>query len=201
MTDSISKATRLKSILKKADMMCSAHANLGDRYARRALILESTILIASAYIAAHAFGSEVVIDSISPFGMPYQLWLGIASVAVFAMSLLQLCVSWKEKSSAHRRSFASYSEVKHDVAGLLASSSIDNVRADQVLARYALAGESGTTIPEAEFLKQKRKHKSKIEISNYIDEHPGASVRLSKCKLFLRDNFGWDVLSNRHGNS
>jgi len=172
------------------DMMCSAHANLRDRYSGRALILDIALIISSSFVAAHAFGTEEIRGFLSPFGLPYDLWLGLFGLLVFAASIVQFRVSWKERASAHAKSFSIYTEVKHDIGRLLSSDSIDHAKVEEVLARYALAGEAGTVIPENEFLRQKQKHKLKVFVSKHLDAHPGASVRLVKLKAFLRDNFG-----------
>lgn len=177
---------------KIADMMCSAHANLRDRYSRRALRLDILLLVSSAFVAAHTFGTESIRATISPLGISYDLWLGIFGLLVFSASIVQFRVSWKEKAGAHARSFSVYSEVKHDIGRLLAAKTPDPSRMEEVLARYALAAEAGAAIPEAEFLKQKQKHKLKVFVSKHLDANPGASVSLVKLKAFLRDNFGWD---------
>ena len=184
-----SDVDRLRKIRNTADMMCSAHANLRDRYAARAVILDCIILISSALVAAHTFGTPNVRNAISPFGLPYEFVLGIFSLLVFAGSIIQLRVSWKEQSGVHGRSFVLYSEVKHDLGRLLSAETVDADKAESILARYALAGEVGTTIPEGEFLKQKQKHKLKVYVSQHLDSHPGASVTLVKLKANLRDNF------------
>jgi len=186
---------RLASTLRIADMMCSAHANLRDRFAKRALLLDCILLVSSTVVAAHTFGAERIGSAISFLSLPYDFWLAVFGLLVFVGSILQLRVSWKETSGAHARSFAVFTEVKHDLGRLLSADSLDADAAEDVLARYALAGEVGTTIPEPEFLKQKQKHKLKVFVSQYLDTHPGASVTLVKLKVFCRDNFGWNVLT------
>lgn len=57
-----------------------------------------------------------------------------------------------------------------------------------MLARYDLATEVGTQLPEKEFLAQKRNHLQKIEVSKFLDKHPSASILLLTLKFWWRDN-------------
>lgn len=188
---------KLSKVQKIADMMCTAHANLRERYTRYALVLDCILIAASSFVAAHTFGAERIRSAASGFGLNYDALLSAFGLAVFIASILQFRVSWKERAGAHERSFSIYTEVKHDLRQLLAKSELDGERAEQVLARYALAGEVGAVIPETEFLRQKQKHKLKVFVSQYLDEYPGASVTLVRWKAFLRDNVGWNVFSKK----
>jgi hypothetical protein len=85
-----------------------------------------------------------------------------------------------------------YSEVKRKAGYLLASSEGIVAREFQRVAdRYDMASDVGTGIPERDFLKLKRRHKLKVEISKLLDARPGASIALIKLQLILRDNSPW----------
>jgi hypothetical protein len=85
-----------------------------------------------------------------------------------------------------------YSEVKREAGYLLASSGVIATREFQRVAdRYDMASDVGTGIPERDFLKLKRKHKLKIEISKLLDTRPAANIALTKLQLSLRDNWPW----------
>jgi hypothetical protein len=51
-----------------------------------------------------------------------------------------------------------------------------------------MAGSLGVEIPEKDFLKQKRRHLLKIEISKHLATHPSASLMLFRFQLWRRDN-------------
>lgn len=184
------QATRTK---RTADLLCSAHANLRDRFRTYAAVLDTSILLLSAFVVAHSFGIDKIPAPSNFFGLRYDLWLAFASVGVFGLSIVQLRVNWKEIAAAHAKSYSAYAEVKHDLGRLLSDEQIDEAELRVILSRYALASEIGTNIPEAEFLKQKQQHKLKIEISRYLDDHPGTWIALIRLKLFLRDTFGDDA--------
>jgi hypothetical protein len=65
---------------------------------------------------------------------------------------------------------------------------VNEENSQRILARYGIATDVGTTLPEADFLRQKRRHLQKIAISKHIDRHPGASIALFRLKMWWKDN-------------
>ncbi len=196
MTGIEKRRRRIVQTRQTADMLCTAHAGLRDRYRRRALLLDVAILVLSVFLVAQTFADPLVKGKLNLFGLDLGVWLGLLATSVFALSVVQLRVNWKATTEAHSRSFSLYAEAKRELGYLLDSESIDEEAASRIHARYDLAADLGTTISEAEFLRQKQRHKVKLFISNYLDDHPGASITLIRLKLFLRDTFGWNVLDS-----
>jgi hypothetical protein len=60
-------------IRKVADMLCTGHANLRDRFARWSLILDLLILAASTWLVALAFVDPALDISLTPFGLGPRL--------------------------------------------------------------------------------------------------------------------------------
>jgi hypothetical protein len=122
-------------------------------------------------------------------GMDPQLWTGALSLIVFFLSIVQFKSDWKEIAEAHAKSFEEYAKVKSDCRALRKTGrQITGPDCERVRARYDLAQELGTPIPEAEFLGGKAHHLRKVFISRYLDTHPGASIWVVRAKLLLRDN-------------
>jgi hypothetical protein len=179
----------LRRLRRVADQLCTAHAVLRDRYGRMALGLDLVILLSSAWLVALAFVDPAFNVWLVPLNLDGRLWIGLVAVATFCLTLVQLKVNWKRKSEAHARSFSMYAEVKREAGYLLATSEQIEAREFQRLAaRYDMASDIGTGVPESEFLRLKRAHKLKVAVSTYLDEMPGASVWLTKLKFFFRDN-------------
>jgi hypothetical protein len=180
----------LERIRRVADMLCTGHAGLRDRYARRALILDLSILGLSTWLAALAFVAPRLNLSLTPFGLDPQLWTGLLSVATLFLAIAQLKTDWKGRSDAHRRTLDIYAEVKREAGYLLGSGELDEQACRRVLARYDMASAVGVEMPERFFLGEKRRHKMKVAVSEHLDTHPGASIMLTRLRFWIRDNLG-----------
>ena len=103
--------------------------------------------------------------------------------------MVQVKVDWKGQADKHMQALAMYAAVKRECSYLLASERVlPKHECHNVLAKYEMAGSLGVEIPEKDFLKQKRRHLLKIEISKYLDTHPSASILLVRFQLWRRDN-------------
>ena len=109
-------------------------------------------------------------------------------MGVFFLSLVQMKAEWKARSDAHARTVATYAEVKREARYLLAQGDIQEVDWRRVLSRYDMASAIGVAMPEREFLRQKRIHKIKMDLSKTLDEKPAISLTVLKVKLWWRDN-------------
>jgi hypothetical protein len=172
-----------------ADQLCTAHAALRDRFARRQFATDVVILLLSAWLASMGFVDPRYGPWLTPLGLEAQLWIGLLGSITFGLTLVQFKADWRTRSEAHRRSFAMYAEVKREAGYLLAAGEEIPVRDFQRLAdRYDMASDVGAGIPEADFLSLKRQHKLKVAVSRALDEKPGAIPWLTKIKLIVRDN-------------
>lgn len=181
----------LERIRTVSDMLCTAHAGLRDRYARRALWLDLAILGLSTWLVALVFVEPRINLSLTPFGLDPQIWVGFIAVATFFLAIVHVKTDWKGLSDAHKRSFTMYAEVKRECGYLLASGhEVSPQECRRLLARYDMATDVGIEIPEKEFLRQKRRHRLKVALSRHLDDHPAASILLTRIRFFLRDNLG-----------
>jgi hypothetical protein len=179
----------LERIKRVSDMLATGHAYLKEKCDRRALALDIAIIALSLWLTAVAFVDPRLGVRLTPFGLDPQLWIGVLGVFTFLLSIVQLRVDWKRQSDAHRRTCDLYSEVKRECNYLLASGAeTQGEDGRRVLARYGIATDIGTAMPEGEFLRQKKRHVQKIAISRHLDAHPGASIALLKTRMWLRDN-------------
>src|SRR5579871_1568993 len=178
-TDCSDFTEELQRIARVSDMLVSAHANLRDRYSLWATLLDLSILASSTWLVAVVFVEPKIGARLTPPGIDSQLWVGLLSILTFFLSIAQLRVDWKGRSDAHKRSFELYSEVKGDCGQVLGSGvPIPRQNCERLLTLYDMATKVGTVIPGSEFLRQKRRHLQKVEISKYISQHPSASILL-----------------------
>ena len=178
----------LERIRRVSDTLCTGHAGLRDRFARRALILDLSILALSSWLVALAFVEPRLNVRLTPFGWDSQIWVGVLSIATFFLTLVQFKTDWKGRADAHKRTLDIYAEVKREAGYLLAAGDIEEDPCRRVLSRYDMASAVGVEIPEREFLPQKRRHKIKVALSKHLDTHPSASLLLTRIRFWLRDN-------------
>lgn len=188
MSDSSSHKDELKRIARVADLMCTGHSVRASELTRSAIALDLLLLTTSAWLLAVSFTSNEIGQKLSPFGIEPWLWVGLLGFATFVLSLVQLKVNLKGHADAHKRSFEVYAEVKRNVRYLLAN---DHLAEDEVVAAYArydMACATAVQITDQDFLRVKRMHRTKVEMSKILDERPFASVLLQSVKLWWRDN-------------
>lgn len=188
--DQVGSREEVERVRRVADQLCTAHASLRDQFKHRAVILDIVILLASAWLTALAFIDPHFEKWLIPMGIDSHLWIGLFGIGIFFLTLIQFKIDWNGKAEAHARSFAMYAEVKREAGYLLASNAeIPPKEFQRLAARYDMASDVGVGVPEKDFLRLKRRHLMKVRISKFLDEAPGASITLTKLKVFLRDNF------------
>jgi hypothetical protein len=179
----------LERVRRVSDMLTTGHSALTERFNRRAVLLDISILGISLWLTAIVFVEPHLNVRLTPFKMDPQLWVGLLGVFCFFLSIVQLRVDWKGRSDAHKRTCNLYAEVKRECGYLLASEEqITEEKSRRVLARYDMATDVGVSLPEKEFLRQKKRHLQKIAISKHLDTHPGASLILIRLKMWWSDN-------------
>ncbi len=179
----------LQRIYRVADMLCSAHARLRDRYTRWGLWIELVVLGLSLWLVALAFVEPTINVSLTPRWFEPRIWVGVLGTSTFFLTLFQLRTDWRGRADAHKRSFAMYAGVKDECGQLLSTSSEITPQAfAQLRARYGLAARLGEEISEREFLRQKRHHRVKVAVSRHLDTHPAASILLTRLRFIVRDN-------------
>jgi hypothetical protein len=182
----------VERIRRVADQLSTAHAILRDRFKRRSTALDIIILLLSAWLTALAFIDPQFHPWVVPFGIDPQFWIGLIGVITFCLTLIQFKTNWSGRSEAHARSFGMYVEVKREGGYMLASADEIPIREFQRLAaRYDMASDVGTGVPERDFLRLKQRHKIKVEISRLLDKKPAVNIWLIKFKLLIRDNWPW----------
>lgn len=176
-------------ICRVSDMLCTGHAELRDRFARRAFYLDLLALGISTWLVALAFVEPTLNVTLTPFGWDSSIWVGALGTGVFFLTLVQMKADWKGRSDSHKRALEVYAEVKREAGYLLSSGECDHAACQRVFSRYDLAASVGVTIPEAEFLPLKKHHLIKVALSKNLDSQPAASLIRLRLSLWWRDNF------------
>jgi hypothetical protein len=188
MTSHPNHLAELERIKRVADTLCTAHAGLYDRYSKYAFGLDILTLALSTWLAALAFVDPRIGRRLTPLNFDSTIWIGLLAIATFFLTLIQMKADLKGRADSHRRALETYSAVKRE-AGYAIGASFDEVTCRRVMDRYDMAGVVSVSVPEGEFVRQKRRHYIKISMSKHIDTHPFVSLTLLRFKLWWRDNF------------
>lgn len=180
----------LKEKQRVADMLVTCHSLLRDGYRMRAMILALFIMGSSLWITALAFVSDDLSQYLTPFNFRPDIWIGLLSVFVFFLSIVELRLDFRGIAEAHRKAAEVFYSVKKE-AGYLLGLGRDPTQDE--LHRFMFLKESadtvGVPIPDNKFLKLKKAHRLKVEVSKHLDSHPGTSIFLFRLKIWWRDNF------------
>ncbi|AEG02836.1 hypothetical protein [Methylomonas methanica] len=197
MSESLEKMKdEVKKLEVKADQSCSIHASLRDKYNTYAKALDYFLLVATTYLLGLTL-VEPAIGVPMSFGFDRVLFITLSSIIAFFLSIVQFKSDWKSTAEAHHQSFQKYANVKAECRAITSGSvEVSELAYHRIRDNYNTVPDIGTHIPEGAFLNGKKKHKKKVFISKYLDNHPGAWIWLIKLKLALKDNFGIKFLEH-----
>jgi len=176
----------LRRAVRVADQSCTAYSILRDRFTRWARYLDLSILLISAWLISMVFVEPAIGLALSPRSVPKDIWIGLLSIGAFCLSLVQLQVNWKGRGQAYGEAVTVLSNFVKEQRPFIPS--VDTARAQEAVLRYRLITEKLEAIPEAQFLRLKRKHKLKILFSRHLDTHPGSSLLVMRVIVWWRDN-------------
>lgn len=181
--DSLARAARV------ADQQCTAHGHLRDVYFLYARCLDLLILGVSTWLLAMTFVEPKIGMTLAPAGIESTIWIGLLSIGVFFLSLVQLLVNWKAKADNYQRSLMALSGFVKSTRPLVhLGASASQVDIENALATYQQISEWMEHVPEKLFLSLKQKHLCKVEISKTLDKFPSASIFWLKVTFWIRDN-------------
>jgi hypothetical protein len=155
--------------------------------------LDLAILMISLWLVAMAFVKPEIASMLAPFGFRNEIWIGLLAICGFALSLIQLQVNWKGQAEAYHHSCVLMSTYVRECRVLDSSTDVSQMKV--ALERYNVILDGVQPIPDSQFLNLKKRHLLKIEISRYLDSHPGASIALVHIRCWVRDN--WPELTRR----
>jgi hypothetical protein len=165
------------------DQMITAHGALRDRLTRLGLAQDVLVLVSSTVLAASAMIDPVLWPRfwLTPEGG--RILLGVVSTLVFASTVVDLRVRWKERAGAHSLAANALSELK--AVGRLIDPNAAPDDARKWIAEVSQVMKTTPTISESQFLRLKSRHLRKVAVSELIDKHPGASPTLLRMGLVL----------------
>lgn len=176
------------------DQSITAHSELRDRLQRRSAALDIFLLVASVVLCATVFMNPDILEVIGISGSVVDIARRLSSVAILLVSVVALRVDWKRRSEGHARAAEALAKLKSDCRRLLKSTSDPDPREVEQLCRACtMTFDAVAKIPENKFLGLKSSHKRKVELSRFVDEHPGRSFWLLKLQFWAKSNFRREV--------
>lgn len=185
--------SRLEQTKKRADMQISGHNFLAGSLGCKARICTLVIVISALFLLMFAWVQEAWLVTLASLvgltltGDVIKFALGVAAFLNLSLVIWDLVEEPRTKAELHRKAVAHYAKVKHHIQRVLES---DNEITDQLY--QELMDEylnCPTHLEDGDFLKLKRHHLVKKNLSKLLDERPHAWLPLLTVQLWCRDTF------------
>ena len=164
------------------DQLMTSHAVLRDRYGRRAGILNLSLLSLAIALNGFVFASDDILRSIfRERAGAAKATLGIISIALLVLSIVELRVDWEGQSRSHSEAVGRLSRLKAKYRETHAKKDGDSF--DELTRDYASTMEALPPIPERSFTRLKAHHEFKRRLSQEISKHPGVPAILLSVRL------------------
>ncbi len=182
------------------DQMISMHAYIAQTKKSQALWLSMGLLFASAIACGFTFADDATIRLLGIGPGRERLVMGVASLFLFALSIVELRVDWGGTSRAHNDASKRLSLLKAKYRHAHASQLADKQPLWLELSKeYTDTLASVVEIPEKSFTKLKAHHHYKVELSRTVDKHPGVPVWI--LAFCLRAKAIWNFAQNKQSAS
>lgn len=183
--------------LRIVDMMLSAHSVLRDRNSRKALLVDIVSLVISSILVAAIWANAEIYEFLKIATSLADNILGITSLAIFILALINFRVDWKQKAELHNNAHKRLAFLKSKLAEWASCSGDNGAKTTlyEILKECQITMESVPAIPENRFNSLKAIHLRKVELSKALSRTPGASVYVIRIKLFFGAN--WRALKSK----
>ena len=168
--------------------MLTSHSILQEKYLRKAQALDILILILSSLLVATVFIDSKIIALISNNENFARIIIGIFSVLVFCLTIVQFKVDWKQVADQHCKAFEVLVQFKHIFRNLKDADDLNKDCFDKTMEDYKLATSFICKIPEKYFHRLKSKHLKKVILSKLIRINPSSSIFVIKLYIFFKGN-------------
>lgn len=178
------------------DQMISMHAYIAQAKKSQALALSLGLIFASGIACGFTFADDATIRLLGIGAGRERFVMGIATLFLFGLSIVELRVDWGGIARAHKDASKRLSLLKAKYRKAHASQLEDKQPIWTELSKeYTDTLASIAEIPEKSFAKLKAHHLYKVELSRQIDMHPGVPVFLLASGLRARAI--WNYLRSR----
>lgn len=166
--------------------MLSMHATLRDRWGTRCLLLESSVLFASALVAIGTFMDPTLVAATGIGEEDLRIVVGLAGVALFLIGLLSMRLDPRGKATIHGEAAVVLADLKKQARQLCATH-VDGADAAKFIELVEASFRGVPPIPERLFASLKARHRQKVRISRLLDRYPAAPLWLIRMRFMKRD--------------
>jgi hypothetical protein len=169
------------------DQMLSMHSLLRDSYLRCAFWLNTALLSTSIMLCAFVFATDTVFSvfGLRPDGA--RIGLGLASVIVLILSIVELRVNWGATAAKHADAASKLALLKAKYRKLYSETRGNDPKKNSRLGReYERIMKEIPPIPDRMFNRLKAKHLVKKRLSQMISEAPETPIWLHWIRLRYR---------------
>jgi hypothetical protein len=169
------------------DMLISGHSWLRDRYARRALVLNVSLLGCVVLLNACVFIGDETLKMLVAYPSAARVGLGFFSVAVFFVSLVEFRLDWKGKAVRHGEAIAKLGALKLEYRDAYKEHhGQDEATNARLFEEYSRVTREVVEIPDAAFNAAKSRHLLKKELSKESSRHPLVPLWILRLRLRWR---------------
>ncbi len=173
---------------KVLSMMITGHSVLRDRYLFWSASFDISLIVASAILNVIVFVDENYIFTRTGLEPDSQKIIGgLASVIVFAISIVLLRVRWKEKAEDHSKAAEQLFNLMQESRRIstLHEGRTKDEAIEKFNDRYTQVFSTIIKLPEGKFNSLKMIHYRKVELSKLIERYPKSRLFILKIRLFL----------------
>jgi hypothetical protein len=153
----------------------------------RALILSCVLLASGVILNACVFIDDTTLTTLGLRPTYAKIAIGLASIAVFVISIIELRVDWGGKASSHKHAVERLSNLKGKYRQHFDPANKDNPALDHELSGdYERVLADLPPIPEEVFNRLKCHHLKKKLLSERISQNPGAPLFLLKFQILMQ---------------
>ena len=166
------------------DMLLTGHSWLRDRYARWALILNLCLLGSVVLLNACVFIGDDTLRILVQSPEAAKFVIGVFSIIVFFVSLVEYRLDWKGKSVLHEDAAKKLTSLKLEYRNAYDEfHGTDEETNLQLTKKYERVQEDMVKIPDSLFNAAKSRHLLKKELSKQLNKHPFAPLWSLRLRL------------------
>lgn len=152
------------------NQMLTAHSTMRDRYGRRSMALKVCMFCSAVAVGGFAFVDEKLFKVVGLTPESVKLAVGIASLFVLALSVIELLVGWERKAALHEEAAKRLAALKLRYRQTHSKYWGGNTRVNEGLTReWERLNENLPPIPDHQFVRLKHRHHVKRQLSELAE--------------------------------